>query len=87
MGADRPLPDAPPSSSRMEWCQLAASLKALAAMPDETVIEGGIVALDEAGEPTFNALLNYGSSQPKGRWPVLVDRPKISENFWRILAL
>ena len=42
-------------------------VKALGGMPDETVIDGEVVALDETGRPSFSALQNYGS----GKIPII----------------
>src|SRR5919106_1711731 len=37
-------------------------VKGLAKMPDDTVIDGEVIAFDDDGRPSFNAFQNYGSA-------------------------
>jgi DNA ligase D-like protein (predicted ligase) len=37
-------------------------VKGLSALPDDTVVDGEVVALDAHGKPSFNMLQNYGSA-------------------------
>src|SRR6516225_3135209 len=38
-------------------------LKAIRELPDDTVIDGEIVALDESGRPSFNLIQGFGNAQ------------------------
>jgi ATP-dependent DNA ligase len=45
------------------YSSIAAALRTV---PDETVLDGEVAALDEEGRPSFNLLQNY--PHPKRRW-------------------
>jgi ATP-dependent DNA ligase len=57
---------------------------ALSALPDDTVIDGEVVAMDETGKPSFNLLQNFGSSKASLLYyvfdvPILAGRNVMNE--------
>jgi ATP-dependent DNA ligase len=62
---------------------------ALASLPDETVIDGEVVALDEHGKPNFNLLQNFRSAESHimlYAFDVLVRKGDRSKDFLSITA-
>jgi ATP-dependent DNA ligase len=53
-------------------------INGLATLPDETVIDGEVVAFDEDTRPSFNVLQNYGSSKA----PVVLLRLRPDDAGW-----
>ena len=67
-----------------------ALIRALEALPDETVIDGEIVALDDNGRPSFNLLQNYARREYAlvfYLFDLLILKARICRaNHWRCAA-
>ena len=70
--------------------QYPGVVKGLAKMPTNTIIDGEIIAFDDGGRPSFNALQNYGSAPAvtwRSRWAVSQDGLAASWSIDLALAL
>ncbi len=67
-----------------------AITKALMDLPDETVVDGEIVALDESGRPSFNALQNHGTAKTPLVYYIfdlmVFSEPTFEHSRWRNAA-
>ena len=65
-------------------------VEALAELPEDTVVDGEVVALDASGFPNFNQLQNYRTEAPRIHFFVfdllVYQGHKFGENDWPLAA-